>query len=149
MRHRKSGRKLNKKPQHRKAMFANMATSLFRHERIQTTLPKAKELRSFAEKLITLAKRDDLHAKRQVARWIRDKEIHQKLFADLNKRFQDRPGGYTRVIKIGVRQGDNAPMAIIELVDAVEAHVDELEEAPVEATTEEAEGAEAEAGAEA
>ena len=128
MRHRKSGRKLNKKPQHRRAMFSNMATSLFRHERIQTTLPKAKELRSYAEKLVTLAKRGDLHAKRQAARWIRDKEIHYKLFTDLATRFQDRPGGYTRVVKIGVRQGDNAPMAIIELVDAAEAQVDEVEE---------------------
>jgi large subunit ribosomal protein L17 len=128
MRHRKSGRKLNKTASHRKAMFSNMATSLFRHERIQTTVPKAKELRAVAEKLITLAKRGDLHARRQAARIIKDHEILQKLFSDLGPRFATRPGGYTRVLRIGVRAGDNAPLAIIELVDAAEATVEAIEE---------------------
>lgn len=133
MRHRKSGRKLNKTASHRKAMFSNMATSLFRHERIQTTVPKAKELRAVAEKLITLAKRGDLHARRQAARIIKDHEILQKLFSDLGPRFATRPGGYTRVLRIGVRAGDNAPLAIIELVDAAEATVEAIEEvAPAE-----------------
>ncbi|MFT5993086.1 MAG: large subunit ribosomal protein L17 [Bradymonadia bacterium] len=142
MRHRKSGRKLNKTASHRKAMFANMVTSLFRHERIQTTVPKAKELRPVAEKLITLAKRGDLHARRQAARTVRDPEMLAKLFAELSGRFEDRPGGYTRVLKIGRRNGDNAEMAIIELVDAREARVDEIEE-PVVATEEAEETAEA------
>jgi large subunit ribosomal protein L17 len=105
-----------------------MATSLFRHERIQTTVPKAKELRSVAEKLITLAKRGDLHARRQAARIVKDHEILQKLFSDLGPRFANRPGGYTRVLRVGVRAGDNAPIAIIELVDAAEATVEEIEE---------------------
>ncbi len=144
MRHRKSGRKLNKTASHRKAMFSNMATSLFRHERIQTTVPKAKELRRVAEKLITLAKRGDLHARRQAARMVRDQEILQKLFADLGPRFADRQGGYTRVLKIGVRTGDNAPLAIIELVDAAEASVEEIEEPVVEEEGVEVEAAEAE-----
>lgn len=121
MRHRNAGRKLNKKPAHRKAMFANMVTSLFRHERIQTTTPKAKELRSVAEKLVTLAKRGDLHARRLAARVIRDEEVLNKLFSELSGRFAERPGGYTRVLQIGKRRGDNAPMAIIELVDAPDA----------------------------
>jgi large subunit ribosomal protein L17 len=134
MRHRKSGRKLNKKPAHRKAMFANMAMSLFRHERIQTTTPKAKELRSAAEKLITLAKRGDLHARRQAARLVRDPEILGKLFSELSTRYADRPGGYTRVLHIGKRRGDNAPMSIIELVGAPAATVEEyVEEAPADA----------------
>jgi large subunit ribosomal protein L17 len=123
MRHRKAGRKLNKKPAHRKSMFANMATSLFRHERIQTTTPKAKELRRFAERLITLAKRGDLHARRQAAALVRDPEVLEKLFGDLAGRFAERPGGYTRIVQIGKRRGDNAPMAIIELVDAAAATV--------------------------
>jgi large subunit ribosomal protein L17 len=128
MRHRKSGRKLNKKPAHRKAMFANMATSLFRHERIQTTTPKAKELRSVAEKLITLAKRGDLHARRRAGRIVRDPEILAKLFSELSARYTERPGGYTRVLHIGKRRGDNAPLSIIELVGAPEARVEEYVE---------------------
>lgn len=144
MRHRKSGRKLNKTASHRKAMFSNMATSLFRHERIQTTVPKAKELRRVAEKLITLAKRGDLHARRQAARIVKDHEVLQKLFGELGERFADRPGGYTRVLKVGVRAGDNAPIAIIELVDAAEARVDEIEEPAVEEEGEELEAADAE-----
>lgn len=125
MRHRKSGRKLNKKPAHRKAMFANMATSLFEHERIQTTTPKAKELRSVAEKLITLGKRGDLHARRQAARLVKDPAILAKLFGEIAGRFEERPGGYTRVLHIGKRRGDNAPMSIIELVGAPDAAVEE------------------------
>lgn len=140
MRHRKAGRKLNRKPAHRKAMFANMATSLFRHERIQTTTPKAKELRSHAEKLITLAKRGDLHARRQAAAIIRDNEVLAKLFSELAERFANRPGGYTRVMHLGPRKGDNAPMSIIELVDAPDASVEEyVDETAEEATAEEAE----------
>lgn len=130
MRHRKAGRKLNKKPAHRKAMFANMATSLLRHERIQTTTPKAKELRAVADKLVTLAKRGDLHARRQAARLINDNEVLTKLFGELAQRFADRPGGYTRVLQIGPRRGDNAPMAIIELVDAPDATVAVVDETP-------------------
>lgn len=121
MRHRKAGRKLNRTASHRKAMFANMATSLFLHERIQTTTPKAKELRPFAEKLITLAKRGDLAARRQAAKYVKDAAVLDKLFSDLADRFQDRPGGYTRILHIGKRAGDNAPMSLIELVDATEA----------------------------
>lgn len=140
MRHRKSGRKLNKKPAHRKAMFANMATSLFQHERIQTTTPKAKELRSVAEKLITLAKRGDLHARRQAAKLVRDPVVLSKLFGELAGRYTERPGGYTRVLQIGKRRGDNAPMAIIELVGAPDARVEEYVEdndAPAEEAGEE------------
>ena len=139
MRHRKAGRKLNRKPAHRKAMFANMATSLFRHERIQTTTPKAKELRSHAEKLVTLAKRGDLHARRQAAAIIRDDVVLAKLFGELAERFAKRPGGYTRVLHIGKRRGDNAPMSIIELVDAPDATVEEYVEETGDDAAEEAE----------
>jgi large subunit ribosomal protein L17 len=116
MRHLNSGRKLGRTSAHRTALFRNMATSLFRHERIETTDAKAKELRSFAEKLITLAKRGDIHARRQVFVDIRDQEILAKLFADIGPRFKTRPGGYTRIIKSRIRKGDNAPISIIELV---------------------------------
>lgn len=116
MRHRKKGRKLNRTGTHRQAMFRNMATSLFRHERIETTDMKAKELRGFAERLITLAKRGDQHARRQAFRKIKDTEVLSKLFDELGPRFADRPGGYTRVTRTRVRRGDNATMAIIELV---------------------------------
>lgn len=125
MRHRKSGRKLNKSPSHRKAMLANMATSLILHERIQTTTPKAKELRGVIEPLITLGKRGDLHARRQAARTVKDPVALAKLFDELAARFDERNGGYTRVLKIMRRRGDNAPIAIIELVDSEEAVVDE------------------------
>lgn len=124
MRHRKVGRKLNRTPAHRKSMFANMATSLFEHERIQTTTPKAKELRIVAERLITLAKRGDLHARRLAAKTVRNDDVLRKLFSDLAERFKDRPGGYTRIVKIGNRRGDNAPICFIELVDAAEAVVE-------------------------
>ena len=117
MRHRKQGRKLNRTASHRKAMFANMAASLIEHEQIVTTLPKAKELRSVADKLITLGKRGDLHARRQAISRVRNVEQVKKLFDVLGPRYKDRNGGYTRVLKAGFRFGDNAPLAVIELVD--------------------------------
>ena len=117
MRHRKQGRKLNRTSSHRKAMFANMAASLIEHEQIVTTLPKAKELRSVADKLVTLAKRGDLHSRRQAISRIRDVEQVGKLFEVIGPRYADRNGGYTRVLKAGFRYGDNAPMAVIEFVE--------------------------------
>ncbi|GAB5512002.1 MAG: 50S ribosomal protein L17 [Hyphomicrobiales bacterium] len=117
MRHAKQGRKLNRTSSHRKAMFANMATSLIIHEQIKTTLPKAKELKPIMDKLITLGKRGDLHARRQAASQLQDQEAVRKLFDVLAARYTERPGGYTRVLKAGYRFGDNAPVAIIELVD--------------------------------
>ena len=116
MRHLNSGRKLGRTSAHRTAMFRNMATSLFRHERIETTDAKAKELRRFAEQLITLAKRGDLHARRQAFADIRDQEVLAKRCGDIGPRFKTRPGGYTRIIKSRIRKGDNAPISIIELV---------------------------------
>ncbi len=117
MRHRKSGRKLNRTASHRKAMFANMAAALIKHEQIITTLPKAKELRPVVEKLITLGKRGDLHARRQAVSRIQDKAMVAKLFETLGPRYKERNGGYTRVLKAGFRYGDSAPMAVIEFVD--------------------------------
>lgn len=117
MRHAKSGRKLNRTASHRKAMFANMATALIKHEQIVTTLPKAKELRGVAEKLITLGKRGDLQSRRLAASRLRDEKMAKKLFDVLAPRYKERPGGYTRVLKAGFRYGDMAPMAVIELVD--------------------------------
>ncbi len=117
MRHGKSGRKLNRTSSHRKAMFANMAAALIKHEQIVTTLPKAKELRPIVEKLITLAKRGDLHARRQAMSKVRDEDQVKKLFDVLGARYGERNGGYTRVLKAGFRYGDSAPMAVIELVD--------------------------------
>jgi len=116
MRHRKSGRKLGRTSAHREAMFRNMVTSLFEHERIVTTREKAKELRPIAEKMITLGKRGDLHARRQALSYIRSKDIVEKLFTDIQEQFVDRKGGYTRILQTGSRKGDSAPMAIIELV---------------------------------
>jgi large subunit ribosomal protein L17 len=116
MRHKLSGRKLGKTSSHRKAMFRNMVTSLFEHERIVTTTEKAKELRPIAEKMITLAKRGDLHARRQALSYMRSKDVVEKLFTDIKDSFADRKGGYTRIVKTGVRKGDAASMAIIELV---------------------------------
>lgn len=116
MRHGKSGRKLGRTSSHREAMFRNMVTSLFEHERIVTTEKKAKELRPIAEKMITLAKRGDLHARRQALSYIKSKDVVAKLFDEIQSQFADRQGGYTRIIKTGNRQGDAAPMAIIELV---------------------------------
>jgi large subunit ribosomal protein L17 len=117
MRHRKKGRHLNRTAEHRRAMLRNMATSLFKHGRIETTLAKAKELRQFAEPLITKAKRGDLHSRRLVARKIRDGEALAKLFDEIGPRYAERPGGYTRVVKLGHRAGDAADVAIIELVE--------------------------------
>jgi len=120
MRHHKSGRKLNRNSSHRKAMFSNMANSLFDHEIIKTTLPKAKELRRVAEPLITLAKNDSVANRRSAFSSLRDKEMVGKLFNELAPRYKDRPGGYTRILKCGFRSGDAAPMAYIELVDRPE-----------------------------
>lgn len=117
MRHRKSGRKLNRNSSHRKAMFKNMASSLMRHELIKTTLPKAKELRGVVEPIITMAKEDSVHHRRIAFARLRDKEIVGKLFTDLGPRYKERPGGYIRILKCGFRKGDNAPMAYVELVD--------------------------------
>ncbi len=117
MRHGKSGRKLNRTASHRKAMFANMAASLITHEQIKTTLPKAKELKPIMDKLVTLAKRGDLHARRQALSQVRDEAAVRKLFGVLGERYSERSGGYTRVLKAGFRFGDNAPVAVIELVD--------------------------------
>ncbi|MEL6289791.1 MAG: 50S ribosomal protein L17 [Pseudomonadota bacterium] len=117
MRHGHGYRKLNRTASHRKAMFVNMTASLLRHEQIVTTLPKAKELRRIADKVITLGKTGTLHARRMAAAKIQDDEIVRKLFDVLGPRYADRPGGYTRVLKAGYRHGDNAPIAVIELVD--------------------------------
>jgi large subunit ribosomal protein L17 len=120
MRHRNSGRQLNRNSSHRKAMFSNMAISLFDHEVIKTTLPKAKELRRVAEPLITLAKKDSVANRRVAFSRIRDKAMVGKLFTDLGPRYHERPGGYMRILKCGFRPGDKAPMAYVELVDRPE-----------------------------
>ena len=117
MRHLKSGRKLNRNSSHRKAMFRNMATSLFAHEIIKTTIPKAKELRRVAEPLITLAKEDSVAHRRLAFNRLRDRDAVTKLFNELGPRYVDRPGGYLRIMKCGYRTGDKAPMAYVELVD--------------------------------
>ncbi len=122
MRHKVVGRKLGRNASHRKAMFRNMVTSLLEHERIVTTVPKAKEVRRVAEKMITLGKRGDLHARRQAMTYIRSKAVVAKLFDDLSEQYADRQGGYTRIIRTGTRSGDAAPMAIIELVGYEEAY---------------------------
>ena len=136
MRHRKSGRKLNRNSSHRKAMFRNMTCSLFEHELIKTTLPKAKELRRVAEPLITLAKSDSVANRRLAFSRLRNDDAVGKLFAELGPRYTERPGGYLRVLKCGLREGDKAQMAIVELVDRPEiddVDVDDL----VEEVTEE------------
>ena len=117
MRHRQSGRKLNRTSSHRKSLFKNMAQALLKHEQIVTTLPKAKELKRVVEKLITLGKKGSLHSRRLAFNQIRDKDMVSKLFENLANRYLDRKGGYTRVLKAGFRYGDSAPMAVIELVD--------------------------------
>lgn len=117
MRHGNAGRKLNRTHEHRKALFANMANALIKHEQIVTTLPKAKELKRVADRLITLGKKGGLHRRRQAFAQLRDNDMVKKLFDDLGPRYEARPGGYTRVLKAGYRHGDNAPMAVIELVD--------------------------------
>jgi len=125
MRHRKSGRQLNRNSSHRKAMFRNMTCSLLRHELIKTTLPKAKELRRVAEPIITLAKNDSVAKRRQAFSRLRDSEMVGKLFSEIGPRFAERPGGYVRILKCGYREGDKAPMAYVELLDRPE--VDESE----------------------
>lgn len=117
MRHRKSGRKLNRTSSHRKAMFMNMAQALIKHEQITTTLPKAKDLKPIVEKLITLGKKGTLHHRRQAIAKLQDKGLVDKLFSELADRYAERQGGYARVLKAGFRKGDSAPMAVIELVD--------------------------------
>ena len=137
MRHRKSGKQLNRNASHRKAMFKNMTCSLVEHEVIKTTVPKAKELRRFAEPLITLAKEDSVANRRLAFARVGSKAVVGKLFSDLGPRFQDRPGGYTRILKAGFRAGDAAPMAYIELVDrgiSEDEDLDEMEEAADETT---------------
>jgi large subunit ribosomal protein L17 len=120
MRHRKSGRQLNRNSSHRKAMFQNMTVSLLRHEVIRTTLPKAKELRRVAEPFITMAKSDSVHKRRVAFGRLRDRDIVTKLFNELGPRYKERPGGYLRILKMGHRTSDNAPMAYVELVDRPE-----------------------------
>ncbi len=127
MRHRKAGKKLGRTSSHRKAMMRNMVTSLLEHERIVTTTPKAKEVRKIADKMITLAKRGDLHARRQALAYIKDKKVVSKLFDQLKDEYIDRNGGYTRIIRTGNRLGDAAPMAILELVN----YSEETDEAQV------------------
>ena len=136
MRHRKSGRQLNRNSSHRKAMFQNMANSLFLHEVIKTTLPKAKELRRVVEPLITKAKSDSVANRRHVFAKLRDDEIVSKLFTELGPFYKDRPGGYVRILKAGFRTGDKAPMAIVQLVD-FESDEQTITEVPQEETQEE------------
>ena len=129
MRHRKSGRHFNRTSSHRQAMFRNMSASLLRHELIRTTVPKAKELRRVVEPLITLAKSDSVSRRRLAFSRVRDRDVVTKLFGELGPRYQERPGGYVRILKCGFRAGDKAPMAIVELVDRpmVEDDDDEME----------------------
>ena len=136
MRHRKSGRQLNRNSSHRKAMFKNMANSLFLHEVIKTTLPKAKELRGVVEPLITKAKSDSVANRRHVFSKLRDDAMVAKLFTELGPFYKDRPGGYVRILKAGFRTGDKAPMAIVQLVD-FESGEETITEAPQEETQEE------------
>jgi len=133
MRHRHTGRQLNRNSSHRKAMFKNMTVSLLRHEIIKTTLPKAKELRRYVEPLITSAKVDSVAKRRNAFAKLQDREMVSKLFNVLGPRYQDRPGGYLRILKFGYRAGDNAPMAIVELVDRpiFEDDVEDFEEETV------------------
>ena len=137
MRHGKVHRKLNRTAEHRRAMFANMCAALIKHEQIVTTLPKAKELRPYVEKLITLGKRGDLHARRLALAQIKHEGPVKKLFETLGDRYKDRQGGYTRIIKAGFRYGDNAPMAVIEFVDR-DVDAKGLDSGPVQAKSAEA-----------
>ena len=136
MRHRMGDRKLNRTSSHRKAMLSNMAVALLDHEQITTTLPKAKEMRRVADKMITLGKRGNLHARRQALSQIQDRALVDKLFTALSERYADRPGGYTRVLRAGFRYGDSAPMAVIELVDRDEAAKGAEDRARTEAESE-------------
>ncbi len=147
MRHRKSGRQLNRNSSHRQAMFRNMAASLIEHEVIKTTLPKAKELRRVAEPLITLAKEDSVANRRLAFARTRDKAVVGKLFTEIGPRYADRPGGYTRILKCGFRAGDAAPMAYIELVDRPRVEEEDLDYDDEALTEDSAEEAEAEAEA--
>jgi large subunit ribosomal protein L17 len=140
MRHGNTNRKLNRTSSHRKAMFANMSAALIKHEQIVTTLPKAKELRPIVEKLITLGKRGDLHARRQAISQIKDETQVKKLFDVLGKRYQDRQGGYIRILKAGYRYGDSAAVAVIELVDR-DVNAKGLDSGPVQERAEEEEAA--------
>src|SRR4051795_3456736 len=133
MRHAKAHRKLNRTPEHRRAMFANMCAALIKHEQIVTTLPKAKDLRPIVEKLVTLGKRGDLHARRQAVAQMRDLAMVKKLFEILAPRYKGRAGGYTRVLKAGFRYGDSAPVAVIEVVDRHEAPKGAEDRAPPQA----------------
>ena len=135
MRHGKVHRKLGRKPEHRRAMFANMCAALIKHEQIETTLPKAKDLRPVIEKLVTLGKRGDLHARRQAISQMRDIDIVKKLFEVIGPRYKERNGGYTRVLKAGFRQGDNAAAAVIEFVDR-DVDAKGLDSGPVQAKAE-------------
>ena len=117
MRHGKKGRKLGRTSAHRMALFRNQVSSLMEHGRIVTTLPKAKELRRIAERVVTRGKQDTVHARRWVRRWIADRDLVKKVFDDISPRFEERPGGYTRIVKLGPRQGDGAEMAVLEFVD--------------------------------
>src|SRR4051794_20131094 len=137
MRHGKVHRKLGRKPEHRKAMFANMCAALIKHEQITTTLPKAKDLRPIVEKLITLAKKGDLHARRQAIAELRDPPMVKKLFDVLGPRYASRNGGYTRIMKAGFRFGDNAPVGVIEFVDR-DVEAKGLDSGPVQERREEA-----------
>ena len=137
MRHGNAHRKLGRKTQHRRAMFANMAAALVKHEQIVTTLPKAKELRPVVEKLVTLAKRGDLHARRNAISVMRDVPMVKKLFDVIGPRYKDRNGGYTRVLKAGFRHGDSAPVAVIEFVDR-DVDAKGLDSGPMQETTTEA-----------
>ena len=132
MRHRKSGRKLGRTSSHREAMLRNMVTSLLKYEKITTTDAKAKELRKVAEKMITLGKRGDLHARRQALSFVRDREVVGKLFDELSVRYRDWTGGYTRIVKMGNRAGDNAPVSIIEFIQ--EAGQDQKKSRPLSQT---------------
>ena len=144
MRHGFTGRRLNRTSSHRKAMLSNMAVSLLTHEQITTTLPKAKEIRRVADRMVTLGKRGDLHARRQAASYLRDDAAVSKLFSVLAERFKERPGGYTRVLKAGFRHGDAAPMAVVELVDRDPAAKGAADKARAAAEAEAAASAEAE-----
>lgn len=137
MRHGNSGRKLNRSTSHRVAMFRNMVTSLLEHERIYTTVPKAKELRRWADWMITLGKRGDLHARRQALAVIREKHVVHKVFEELGPRFQNRAGGYTRLVKVGFRRGDASPMCIVELTTDLQARPKKAKPAPPSAKVEE------------
>ncbi len=136
MRHGNTNRKLNRTASHRKAMFANMAAALIKHEQIVTTLPKAKDLRPIVEKLITLGKRGDLHARRQAIAQMKDETQVQKLFGVIGPRYKERQGGYIRILKAGFRYGDNAPLAVIELVDR-DVNAKGLDSGPVQVREEE------------